>query len=88
MHNKLLTYIAENQLILNLEKTLLAVSGGKDSVCMAHLFHKLGLPFAIAHCNFKLRQKDSDLDQSFVQHLAQTIIGPEAFELVDQTDEA
>ncbi len=73
MQNKLLTYIAENQLILNSEKTLLAVSGGKDSVCMAHLFHKLGLPFSIAHCNFKLRQKDSDLDQSFVQHLAQEL---------------
>jgi tRNA(Ile)-lysidine synthase len=49
---------------------LLAVSGGIDSVVMAHLFHLSGMNFAIAHCNFHLRGKESDDDQHFVEELA------------------
>lgn len=45
---------------------LLAVSGGIDSMVMCHLFHEAGLPFAIAHCNFQLRGKDSEGDENFV----------------------
>ena len=53
------------------ETLLLAVSGGRDSVCMAHLFHRAGIPFAIAHCNFHLRPGDCDRDEAFVRQLAQ-----------------
>ncbi len=53
------------------EALLLAVSGGRDSVCMAHLFHRAGIPFAIAHCNFHLRPDDCDRDEAFVRQLAQ-----------------
>jgi tRNA(Ile)-lysidine synthase len=49
---------------------LVAVSGGIDSVVMAHLFKSAGLNFAIAHCNFKLRGEESDGDQQFVNKLA------------------
>jgi tRNA(Ile)-lysidine synthase len=49
---------------------LLAVSGGIDSVVMTDLFHRAGLQFAIAHCNFQLRGKESDADQRFVEELA------------------
>ena len=49
---------------------LLTVSGGKDSVCMLHLFVQLDYPLAIAHCNFSLRDVDSDEDESFVKGLA------------------
>lgn len=49
---------------------LLAVSGGGDSVAMAALFHELGLQFAIAHCNFKLRGEASDEDEAFVAGLS------------------
>jgi len=49
---------------------LLTVSGGGDSVVMAHLFHSCGLKFAIAHCNFHLRGNDSDEDMRFVQQFA------------------
>lgn len=45
---------------------LLAVSGGADSMVLAHLFKNLSLPFQIAHINYKLRGKDSDLDQEVV----------------------
>lgn len=50
--------------------TLLAVSGGLDSVVMAHLFKKAGYPFAIAHCNFQLRGPESEEDELFVQQVA------------------
>lgn len=46
---------------------LLAVSGGADSMVLAHIFNDLGLQFQIAHINYKLRGEDSDLDQKVVQ---------------------
>ncbi len=58
------------ELGLNDQKVLLAVSGGVDSVCMVDLFHKTGLNFVMAHCNFKLRGEASDQDEVFVRELA------------------
>ncbi|RYD86228.1 MAG: tRNA lysidine(34) synthetase TilS, partial [Sphingobacteriales bacterium] len=57
-------------------KVLAAVSGGMDSVLMAHLLKVAGYPFAIAHCNFMLRGADADADQQFTQQLAQTLDVP------------
>ncbi len=54
------------------DKILLAVSGGIDSVTMAYLFHKARYKFAIAHCNFQLRGKESDEDEIFVRNIADT----------------
>ena len=51
--------------------TLLAVSGGVDSVVMSTLFHQAKLSFAIAHCNFGLRGVVSDQDEAWVRALAQ-----------------
>lgn len=50
---------------------LLAVSGGLDSVVMAHLVHRAGLRFAIAHVNFGLRGSESIEDAAWVEALAQ-----------------
>ena len=52
---------------------LLAVSGGKDSTALAHLFHYHQLNFEIAHCNFHLRDEESDKDEQFVRELAATM---------------
>ena len=49
---------------------LVAVSGGADSMVAATLFHKAGLRFSVAHCNFHLRGTDSDRDMHFVQKKA------------------
>lgn len=49
------------------KKILLAVSGGIDSMVLADLFSKSKFDFALIHCNFKLRNTESDLDQEFVQ---------------------
>ena len=54
-------------------KVLLAVSGGIDSMCMAHLFlHSEVLAekggFEVAHCNFGLRGEESDADEELVKN--------------------
>ena len=70
MQKDFLEFIKKHALIENVETTLLAVSGGIDSVVMVHLFHECGFPFAIAHCNFQLRGDDSKMDEEFVIELA------------------
>ncbi len=49
------------------KKTLLAVSGGIDSMVLLDLFYKLNLPFEVAHCNFQLRNEESFHDEMFVR---------------------
>ena len=68
--SRFLDFIAQQHLFSPGEKVLLAVSGGRDSVCMAHLFHRAGISFAIAHCNFHLRPGDCNRDETFVRQLA------------------
>lgn len=66
-------YIKEHALFGDNEPVLLAVSGGRDSVLMAHLFRAAGYPFGIAHCNFGLRRDESDLDEAFCADLARRL---------------
>jgi tRNA(Ile)-lysidine synthase len=63
-------YIEENNLINNSDSILLAVSGGIDSMVMAHLFLSCHYNFGIAHCNFNLRGMESDKDEAFVKSFA------------------
>lgn len=64
------SFVRYNRLLSGNQPTLLAVSGGVDSVVMGHLFREAGFPFAVAHCNFRLRGTESDDDEIFVQQLA------------------
>ena len=56
---------------------LLAVSGGIDSVVMAHMLSKQARRpeerIAIAHCNFHLRGEESDGDAAFVREYASSL---------------
>ncbi len=61
------TYIINHNLFNKTDKILLAVSGGKDSMAMLHLFQSNKLKFSVAHCNFQLRNNASDLDEQFVK---------------------
>ena len=70
MLDKLQQHIDKHNLLEFNDRLLLTVSGGKDSVCMLHLFAQLDYPLAIAHCNFSLRGVDSDEDENFVKGLA------------------
>ncbi|QEK51838.1 tRNA lysidine(34) synthetase TilS [Pedobacter aquae] len=69
-------FIKSEGLIGSKDTVLLAVSGGKDSVAMAHLFKQANFSFAIAHCNFQLRGTESDRDEQFVAQLAKTLEVP------------
>lgn len=63
-------FVIKNALLKKGDKTLITVSGGRDSVVLCELFHKAKFPFAIAHCNFQLRGKEANDDELFVKKLA------------------
>ena len=62
--------IKEQFLFHEKDKLLLAVSGGIDSVVLCELCKQAGYDFAMAHCNFQLRDADSERDEKFVGELA------------------
>lgn len=71
MLDRFQNYIQKNNLCLKTDKILLGVSGGIDSIIMFHLFRLSGYHFAVAHCNFRLREQESDEDEEFVENLAE-----------------
>ena len=56
------------------DQLALAISGGKDSVAVAHLLNEWGVPFLMVHVNFGLRGEDSDGDEYFLDQLANDLI--------------
>ncbi|WP_046755812.1 tRNA lysidine(34) synthetase TilS [Kordia jejudonensis] len=73
MLENLKKHIAKKLPFLQQQKLLIAISGGLDSVVMAHMFHALHYNIAFAHCNFQLRDAESDGDAIFVENLAKTL---------------
>ena len=70
MEKLFLNHLKKNFPSISVSKLIIAVSGGVDSIVLFHLCLKLKLNFFVAHCNFKLRKKESDLDEKFVRDLA------------------
>jgi tRNA(Ile)-lysidine synthase len=70
MLNAFKKFVSENRVLLPGQRILLAVSGGIDSMVMAHLFLNLGYETGILHCNFSLRGKESDKDEALVHEFA------------------
>ncbi len=70
IQERFLEFISKNSLFEKTDKILLAISGGMDSIVMAHLFHESKLNFGIAHVNFGLRGEESKADEEFVRTLA------------------
>lgn len=61
-------FIAETTRLCSRDHSiLLAISGGVDSMTMLNLFHEAGFTISVAHCNFQLRQEDSDKDEQLVK---------------------
>lgn len=66
-------YINQNFPFLKESKLLIAISGGIDSVVLAHLCKEVNLNFALAHCNFNLRGNESNVDEVFVSKLGEEL---------------
>jgi tRNA(Ile)-lysidine synthase len=64
-------FIESRSLCRPTDRILLAVSGGIDSMVMMHLFFAAGYMPGIAHCNFHLREAESDEDERFVKSTAE-----------------
>lgn len=71
MLQKFKTYYQKNSLFSTTDKVLLAVSGGKDSMAMLHLFKACNINFGVAHCNFNLRGTESDADEKLVKSICE-----------------
>ncbi len=76
LDKRMLEYASQKSLLVPSDRTLLAVSGGIDSVALCHLFYRNKFSFGIAHCNFQLRGKESDKDEAFVKKLAEDMNVP------------
>ncbi len=66
-------HILKNFSFLQCKKLLVASSGGIDSIVLTQLFYELNNDskfilesLTLAHCNFQLRGKESNLDEKFV----------------------
>ena len=70
MFDEFINYNKEYGLFNPGDRVLLAVSGGIDSMVMSHLLLRVGTAKGIAHCNFCLRDKESDMDEEFVRKYA------------------
>jgi len=70
MINYIKENIYKNNLFTKKSKILLAVSGGADSICLFFALKDLGYDIQIAHCNFNLRDIESDQDEQFVKDIA------------------
>jgi len=73
MRKRLAAHIEDRFPEMREQPFLLACSGGVDSVVLTHLLKDLKFQFELAHCNFKLRGKESEQDAEFVSRLAQEL---------------
>lgn len=73
---RLQNFIDQHRLFTLKSRLLVAVSGGRDSVLLAHLLKQAGFDLGIAHCNFQLRDSESVAEQEFTAALAKKLDAP------------
>lgn len=64
------SFSKSRNLFLPDDRIVVALSGGSDSLALVDLFSRLNQPIVLAHCNFRLRQEESDQDEEFVRKIA------------------
>ncbi len=72
MLEKLQLHLNTNFPFLKGKRLFLAVSGGMDSIVLLQLFHQLNYEIAVLHCNFSLRNLESDGDEEFVKYYCES----------------
>ncbi len=90
MLQRLSGYISKRQLFSSEDQLLVALSGGVDSICLAHMLHSLGFSIHLAHCNFGLRGEASDQDEEFCRAFAKKLAVPfhsTRFDTLDYADQ-
>lgn len=73
MQTKFKNHIQANFPNLKDQKLLLAISGGIDSMVLLRLFHELNFNISVAHCNFMLREEESNKDEDFVRTTCESL---------------
>lgn len=73
MLSKFQNHIDYNLSFLRKGRSILAISGGIDSVVLTQLCKSLDFDFALAHCNFTLRGEESNSDEEFVEQLGENL---------------
>ena len=69
-------YFREKGIDPKASQFIVAISGGVDSIVLADLCKRSGFHFTLAHCNFRLRNEESERDEAFVRAFAQKLEVP------------
>ena len=69
MLRRVLKYIRDKELLEKGDRVLVCVSGGADSVALLDVLQRGGYECVVAHCNFHLRNEESDRDERFVREV-------------------
>lgn len=84
---KVLRFIKENNLIVESDRILIAISGGPDSVFLLHFLNKFRrkykIDIAAVHINHLLRGKDSQRDELFCKAICDELSIPFFFHRVN-----
>jgi tRNA(Ile)-lysidine synthase len=68
--DRFIDFSKSKNLFLPDDQVVVALSGGADSLALVDLFTRMNQPIVLAHCNFKLRGQESELDEEFVRKIA------------------
>lgn len=71
MQSKVEKFIKDNHLLSPKSKVILGVSGGADSIALLNILHNAGHEVIVAHCNFHLREAESQRDEIFVKQICE-----------------
>ncbi|MFA5817164.1 MAG: tRNA lysidine(34) synthetase TilS [Bacteroidales bacterium] len=68
--DRFIEFSRSQSLFIPQDQVVVALSGGGDSLALVDLFTRLNQPVILVHCNFKLRDDESDQDEEFVRKIA------------------
>lgn len=73
MNNKIIEFIEKEELFIGIEKVVVGVSGGADSICLLLVLLEIGVQFGVevipVHINHNLRGSEALRDQKFVEEV-------------------